>query len=506
MAIANITGNILTDSGVATSSLLPLTGGTLTGNLTIAKADTLNVLTLSSTNTNVISFITSSVQKGEISVNASNFQFNSATTNGYIFKNSAANNVLTITDAGVTTLTGALSGTSATFSTEVTSSGSQGRFGGWSTGAGYQGAALEVGVSGGTATLIGYNRTSGAYIPLTIGGNTNQTTTIGGNTIVLQNNGVTALTIFSTGNATFSNSVITNGNFAAFNGGSIEVYNTGTTNFFELKSTGGNFALRTNVGATPVNALTIASTGAATFSGSVQIQSSNGIKLNRSANDYYWQINSDSSNYLNFGAYLANGTAYGTNPKMILLDNGNVGIGTSSPSEKLDVIGGALAAGNGTIRTGITYSSLGLIGTFTNHDLGVITNGTERMRITSGGNVLIATTTDNGQGKLQVNGAITANNISYTGELVTNSTTFNATYYHIISGAASSGQTYTLPSPSSNNLQYVIINKSPFSQTISAGSGFTIYNMAGSDVASITLASKARCFIIADGSGFYQIF
>jgi hypothetical protein len=35
MAIANITGNILTDSGVATSSLLPLTGGTLTGTLTV---------------------------------------------------------------------------------------------------------------------------------------------------------------------------------------------------------------------------------------------------------------------------------------------------------------------------------------------------------------------------------------------------------------------------------------------------------------------------------------
>jgi hypothetical protein len=122
------------------------------------------------------------------------------------------------------------------------------------------------------------------------------------------------------------------------------------------------------------------------------------------------------------------------------------------------------------------------------------------------GNVLVNTTTDNGQGKLQVNGAITANNISYTGELVTTSTTFNATYYHIISGAVGSGQTYTLPSPSSNNLQYVVINKSNFSQTISAGSGFTIYNMAGSDVGSITLASKARCFIIADGSGFYQIF
>jgi hypothetical protein len=78
------------------------------------------------------------------------------------------------------------------------------------------------------------------------------------------------------------------------------------------------------------------------------------------------------------------------------LFNGSVGIGTTSPSEKLDVIGGALAAGNGTIRTGITYSSLGLIGTFTNHDLGVITNGAERMRITSGGDVAIGDTTASG--------------------------------------------------------------------------------------------------------------
>lgn len=92
----------------------------------------------------------------------------------------------------------------------------------------------------------------------------------------------------------------------------------------------------------------------------------------------------------------------------------NVGIGTSNPTEKFEVIGGAIASSNGTIKTGVTYSSLGLIGTFTNHNLGVLTSGSEKMRITSGGNVLIGTTTDNGA-RLQING--TSN---FTGNLTIN--------------------------------------------------------------------------------------
>jgi len=222
---------------------------------------------------------------------------------------------------------------------------------------------------------------------------------------------------------------------------------------------------------------------------------------------------------------------------MTLNASGNVGIGTTSTSTKLNVVDSSfnqysLRVESATGNTANRYGGIGLAGeaantkaailfvsdgssfsrgsiVFSNNNASDQTNAdltTERVRINSNGNLLVNTTTDNGQGKLQVNGAITANNISYTGELVTTSTTFNTTYYHIISGAVGSGQTYTLPSPSSNNLQYVVINKSNFSQTISAGSGFTIYNMAGSDVGSITLASKARCFIIADGSGFYQIF
>lgn len=116
---------------------------------------------------------------------------------------------------------------------------------------------------------------------------------------------------------------------------------TGVAYTYTFPSATGTIALTSNLSSyLPLTGGTL--TGAlngtsATFSSNVQIQSSNGIKLNRSANDYYWQINSDSSNYLNFGTYLANGTAYGTNPKMILLDNGNVGLGVNNPSSILEL-------------------------------------------------------------------------------------------------------------------------------------------------------------------------
>jgi hypothetical protein len=99
---------------------------------------------------------------------------------------------------------------------------------------------------------------------------------------------------------------------------------------------------------------------------------------------------------------------------------GNVGIGTSSPANKLvinngastnyvQIIGQSRNMYLGQDSTGAIIYSDGAVPMY------FLTNAVERMRITSGGNILLGTTTDNGE-RLYVSGAIRA-----TGNITANS-------------------------------------------------------------------------------------
>ena len=157
-------------------------------------------------------------------------------------------------------------------------------------------------------------------------------------------------------------------------------------------------------------ALTIASTGAATFSSSVtsNVPSGTGtMKINNSDVSKAWSFYpTTNGSQTNLNLY-EEGTA---TTVMTFKSGGNVGIGTSNPYVKLDVRGGAISqtttdfvgGSAGTViymRTGATTgnTSFGLIQVGNTGD----TTGGNLVLNQFGGNVLIGTTTDRGY-KFQV--------------------------------------------------------------------------------------------------------
>jgi hypothetical protein len=90
-----------------------------------------------------------------------------------------------------------------------------------------------------------------------------------------------------------------------------------------------------------------------------------------------------------------------TSERMRITSAGNVGIGTSSPTERLSLTDGAFTIVSGGVTSLFAHaSSTAFYGTTSNHPVRFATNNTERARIDASGNLLVGKTglTDTGAG------------------------------------------------------------------------------------------------------------
>jgi hypothetical protein len=198
--------------------------------------------------------------------------------------------------------------------------------------------------------------------------------------------------------------------------------------------------------------------------------------------------------------------------RMRIDSSGNVGVGTSSPVGKLDIVtgtyrgyfddaGGSLFRLNGVLANNSAYGPMGLNGSIVLFQTG----GTERARIDSSGNVGIGTASP--ASKLDVNGAIRDSK----GDVRTIVQNAQTGAYVLVAADAGKHISITTGGVTVNTSIFSagdaisIYNDSASNQTITQGASVTMYLGGTATTGNRTLAQRGICTILCVASNTFVI-
>jgi hypothetical protein len=405
-------------------------------------------------------------------------------------------NALQIASTGAATFSSSIAATSATFSGNMvlgTTALSGGGAAQWLTANGTPYGGGFISSVGGVAKAYYYydNAANAAVIQ-----------GVSGVGVQLLANNVAALTIATSGAATFSSSVTAGGTIIAGTSATAGTINFGTglyKGIMDYSASSGLWKLNNQsdgagtvdyyqfqADGTPI--LTMKKSGAATFSQKIQI-SAGGLRIGTSATE-------------NDRLIVVNGTDLTTGSTQYLeviapLYNGNI----TNLYGRLQY-----ATCNGGIVSNAYMMYLGsFVGTSTFSNRWSLYQESTTEKNYFGGTVLIGTTTDNGS-KLQVNGVTQTNGLALSRTSFSSSTTMTDAFFIWEFGGAI-GQTLTLYSSTTTNMHF-IKNMSSVSLTITAQSGGAIMGLSsGTPSTSITLGAFKTVQIYASSSlGWYIMY